>query len=244
MLGIGGGLIIVPSLVTFFTYLAMPDEIAMHMAIATSLGTIVFTSLSSVYTHHRHGAVLWLVVSKLTPGIVFGVLSGVVLGRQLPHQVLETIFGLFAILVAIQMIGDIKPAASRSLPGVVGMTLAGGGIGFVSSLVGIGGGTMTTPFLYWRKTSVKQAIATSAACGFPIAIVGLVGYIFAGTGNVIFQEWSSGYVYWPALIAISITSVLFAPLGARWTHYMPVLRLKRIFAILLIVVAARLLLLE
>lgn len=241
LLGVGGGLIIVPALVFIFAAQRLPDAIVMHMALGTSLATIVMTSTSSVRAHHKRGAVLWQVVWRLTPGIVVGTLMGAVLVDMLSGGILKRIFGIFALLVALQMGLGAKPAPHRRLPERSGMGLAGWVIGGVSAIVGIGGGSLTVPFLTWCRVGVHNAVATSSACGLPIALAGSLGFIITGWNETTLPAFSSGYIYWPAMAGIAITSVLFAPLGARLAHALPADTLKKFFAIFLALLGARML---
>lgn len=241
LLGVGGGLIIVPALVFIFATQGVPDAIAMHMALGTSLATIVMTSISSVHAHHKRGAVLWQIVWRLTPGIVMGTLMGAMLADMLSSGTLKRIFGIFALLVALRMGLGAKPAPHRRLPGRSGMGLAGGIIGGVSAIVGIGGGSLTVPFLTWRKVGVHNAVATSSACGLPIALAGSLGFIITGWNETALPAYSSGYIYWPAMAGIATASVLFAPLGARLAHALPADTLKKFFAIFLALLGARML---
>ena len=243
LFGVGGGLIVVPVLAIIFKSQGVANDIIMHLAIGTSLATIIPTSISSLIAHHRRGAVLWPAFTQLAPGIVIGAFLGAYIAHQISSDALKMGVGIFALVVAIKMLLDIKPQAHRELPGRAGMTLAGAVIGVVSALIGIGGGMLTTPFLLWCNKALRNAIATSAACGLPIAIAGTAGYIKVGLGSPLLPQWSSGYVYWPALFAVALTSVFFAPLGAWLTHKLPVDFLKKIFALLLIVIGVRLLLL-
>ena len=241
LLGVGGGLIIVPALAAIFVHLQYPPEVLMHMAIATSLATIVVTSIVSAWAHHRHGAVLWPVVAKLIPGILLGAIAGAWLAGQLPTSSLRIAFGVFEILVAIQMGLSLRPLASRHLPQHAGMTMAGGVIGAVSALVGIGGGTLTVPFLYWCRVAMRQAVATSAACGLPIAIAGMAAYIMLGWDVTGLPVRHLGYIDLLAWLWIAVGSILFAPLGAKLAHRLPVTILKRIFAVLLFIIGVRML---
>lgn len=241
LLGVGGGLIIVPVLAFIFGEQSLPAAIIIHMAVGTSLASIVMTSVSSVYAHHKHGAVLWPVFWQLVPGIVVGALLGAAVADLLPAHLLKNIFGVFELLVATQMLFAAKPAAHRKLPGRAGMSLAGVLIGKVSAIVGIGGGTMTVPYLVWCNVPVHKAVATSSACGLPIAIAGAAGFIVMGWNETGLPAGSSGYVYWPAWLTIVAASVLFAPLGARLAHALPVNTLKRVFAILLVFLGVRML---
>ncbi|MDD3448204.1 MAG: sulfite exporter TauE/SafE family protein [Gammaproteobacteria bacterium] len=242
LFGVGGGLIIVPALAFTFQAQAVDPAVLMHVAIGTSLATIVVTSLSSVRAHHRRGAVLWEVFRRLTPGIVVGALLGAAVADLLPGDWLRRIFALFVLTIAAQMGFGLKPAPHRGLPGAPGMFGAGGVIGSISAIVGIGGGSLTVPFLTWCNVEMRNAVATSAACGLPIAVAGAAGFIFQGWGEAALPAWSSGYVYWPAFAGIAVASTAFAPLGAKLAHSLPGAKLKRIFAIFLAVIGLRLLL--
>ncbi len=242
LLGVGGGLIIVPALVFIFAAQGVPDAIVMHMALGTSLATIVMTSISSVRAHHKRGAVLWQVLWRLTPGIVVGTLMGAILVDMLSGGILKRVFGTFALAVALQMGLSAKPAPHRRLPGRSGMGLAGCIIGGVSAIVGIGGGSLTVPFLTWCRVGVHNAVATSSACGLPIALAGSLGFIIIGWNETALPAFSSGYIYWPAMAGIATASVLFAPLGAKLAHALPADTLKKFFAIFLALLGVRMLL--
>jgi uncharacterized membrane protein YfcA len=242
LLGVGGGLIIVPVLVFIFTGQGVAEHLIVHLAVGTSLATIVFTSISSVRAHHQHGAVLWQAFWQLTPGIVIGAWLGALLADVLASDQLRRFFGVFELLVAIQMTFNVKPRPHRQLPGRAGMVGAGSVIGAISAIVGIGGGTMTVPFLVWCNVAMRKAVATSSACGLPIAVAGATGFIVTGWNAVDLPAYSSGYVYWPAFIGIVIASILSAPLGARLAHRLPAAQLKRIFAVLLYILGLRMLL--
>ncbi|MDP1708540.1 MAG: sulfite exporter TauE/SafE family protein [Gammaproteobacteria bacterium] len=242
LFGVGGGLIIVPALLFIFHGSGMSATVVMHMAIGTSLATIMVTSLSSVRAHHQHGAVLWPIVAKLAPGIVAGTLFGAYIVNQLPNATLRIIFGVFELLVAAQMAFGIKAAPHRQLPGWPGMSVTGAIIGKVSAIIGIGGGTLTVPFLVWCNTGIRQAVATSAACGLPIAVAGTVGFVITGWNTPQLPAWSTGYIYWPAFAGIALASVLSAPLGARLAHTLPVGQLRIYFSLLLALLGMRMLL--
>lgn len=212
-----------------------------QLALGTSLASILFTSLSSVRAHHRRGAVEWPLLRRIVPGIVIGTLAGAVLAAQMSALVLKVFFVAFLFYAAIQMWLEFKPAPHRGLPGRAGTTLAGGVIGAVSSWVGIGGGTLSVPFMLWHNVPLHRAIATSAAIGFPIALAGAAGYVLGGRGVSGLPAGSFGFVYLPALAGIVLGSVLTAPLGAFTAHRLPVRPLKRIFALLLAVLALRML---
>lgn len=233
MLGVGGGLVIVPVLVWLFTHQGMAPEVITHLAVGTSLATIVITSIASVRAHHQRGAVAWEAFRALTPGIVIGALLGAWLADRLPSAELGTIFGIFELSVAIQMGLALRTAPHRALPGPLGMSGAGGVIGTLSAIVGVGGGTLTVPFLTWCNVDMRRAVATSAACGLPIALAGAAGFMVTGWQRTGLPEWSSGYLYWPAFAGIVAASTLTAPLGAWLAHTLPTTVLKRVFALFL-----------
>jgi len=233
LFGVGGGLVIVPVLATLFAARGFDATILMHLAIGTSLATIVLTSLSSIWAHHRRGAVRWPLVWQLLPGIVIGTALGALLANQLATAMLRSLFALFELLVALQMALAIRPDAQRQLPPLPGMVAAGSVIGGVSALMGIGGGTLTVPFLLWCRVVAQQAVATAAACGLPIAVAGTLSYVVVGWGKAALPAWSSGYLYWPALAGIAAASVLTAPIGARLAHHLDPQQLRRLFALFL-----------
>lgn len=241
LLGVGGGLIIVPAMIMLLHGQALAVGIEPQVALGTSLASILFTSLSSVRAHHRHGAVEWPLVGRIAPGILLGTLVGALLAAQVPALVLKLFFVAFLFYAATQMWLDFKPRPHRTLPGAAGTTAAGGVIGAVSSWVGIGGGTLSVPFMLFHNVPLHRAIATSAAIGFPIAVAGATGYVIGGWNAAGLPAGSLGFVYLPALAGIVVGSVLTAPLGARTAHRLPVRPLKRIFAVLLYVLAVRML---
>ena len=238
LLGVGGGLVIVPFLAWIFQAKGFSTELLMQLAVGTSLATITITSVSSLLAHHRRQGVLWPVFTRLVPGVMFGALAGALLANAIPSQGLRVFFGVFELLVAVQMGFGISPDAQRTLPGSAGLTGAGGVIGMLSALVGIGGGTMTVPFLTWCNVPMRQAVGTSAAVGLPIALAGAAGFVFTGVGEGT-PQWSLGYVYLPALAGIVVTSAAFAPLGARLAHVLPTAVLRRVFAVFLAAVGVK-----
>jgi len=238
LLGIGGGMLLVPFMTMVLTAREFPKEHIVHMAIATSLATIMFTSISSVRAHHARGAVLWNVVKLLAPGILVGSWIGPWIGAQLNSSALALSFAVFVAFSATQMLIDKKPAASRDLPKPPGMFAAGGVIGVLAGLVGAGGGFVSVPFMTWCNVKIHNAVATSAALGFPIALAGTLSNIYFGLKEPGMPSGSLGYIYLPALLVISLASVTTAPLGARTAHKLPVKSLKRVFAILLYALAA------
>lgn len=237
LLGIGGGMLMVPFMTMLLTAQGFPADAIIKVAIATSLTTILFTSLSSVRAHHLRGAVLWPVVASLAPGILFGSLIGAQIAAYMPDRLLALLFAVFIGFSAVQMLLNRKPKATRQLPGSIGMFGAGSGIGALAALVGAGGGFVSVPFMAWCNVPIRTAVATSAALGFPIALAGSIGYVIAGW-NVPLPSWTLGYIYLPALVCIATASVLTAPVGARIAHALPTDKLRRIFALVLFSLAA------
>jgi uncharacterized membrane protein YfcA len=241
LLGIGGGLVIVPMLVYCFTRQGVSYDLIMHMALGTSMASIIFTAFSSFYYHHKRGAVQWTIVRRIVLGILVGTFLGSWIASSLSTNFLKGFFVLFLYYVAVQLLSNRQPKASRQLPRRFGMFGVGNVIGGISSLLGIGGGTLSVPFMMWCNISVHQAIGTSAAIGFPIAIAGTVGYVWHGLRVAGLPAYSVGYVYLPALLGIVCASVLTAPLGVLLAHRLPVPKLKRVFALLLLLVGTRML---
>jgi uncharacterized membrane protein YfcA len=238
LLGIGGGMTMVPVLTIIFTRIAFPSAHVVHMAVATSTATIIFTAISSAREHHRHGAVLWPVVAGLAPGIIAGSLAGPQVVRGMSTSALALFFGVFVAFSATQMLLDKKPRPSRELPGKGALFAVGGTIGMVSSMVGAGGGFLSVPFMTWCNIKIHNAVATSAALGLPIALAGTAGFIVAGLSVQGMPPHTLGFIYLPALVAVVAASMLVAPIGARTAHRWPVKKLKRAFALLLYGLAA------
>ena len=242
LFGVGGGLVLVPVLLFLFDAQHFPTEHAMHVALGTSMATILFTSLASLRKHHQHSAVNWRVVHSITPGILLGTGLGALLAASIPTRGLGIFFSLFVYFAATQILLDRRPPSSRQLPGMVGMTAVGTFTGWISSLVSIGGGTVIVPFLIWCNVPLRHAICTSAAIGFPIAVGGTLGYIATGMNISILPAPNLGFVYLPALFWIALASISTAPLGAMAAHHIKVGLLRKLFAVLLLVLATKLLL--
>jgi uncharacterized membrane protein YfcA len=239
LLGIGGGMIMVPFLTVVLSVRHIPDDLGLKMAIATAMSTIIFTSISSVRAHHQKGAVRWPLVRSLAPGLVLGsMVSSLGVFTLIKGQFLGFFFALFVAFSATQMFLDRKPKPTRQLPGPVGLLGAGGFIGFLSGLVGAGGAFVSVPFMAWCNVLIPNAVATSAALGFPIALSNTVGYVFSGWNETNLPVGSLGYVWLPGAVVISVCSVITAPAGARAAHRLPVKRLKQIFAVMLYVLSA------
>ena len=241
LFGVGGGLIMVPALAFLLPLQGVGPAVVMQVSIGTSLAAISATSLSSMLAHHRHQGVLWPVFLRFAPGLAAGAVAGAFVAHALSGLVLQRIVGTGAILVALQMFLDRKPVSDLGVPGAAGLFAAGGVIGALSALIGIGGGSLTVPFLTWRGVSIRQAVGTAAACGVPIAWAGAAGFVVAGWSVAGRPEFRLGYVALPAFAAIAVTSVAAAPFGARLAHRLDPRVLKRAFAILLLGVGLSLL---
>lgn len=239
LLGIGGGLLMVPFVAAVLEHRNVAPSLAIKMAIATSMATILFTSLSSMRSHHRRGAVRWDLVRRLAPGITAGsLLAGAGVFAVVRGSVLAGSFGVFVAFAATQMLRQRAVEAARPLPGRSGLSVVGATIGFVSGLVGIGGAFISVPFMARRGVPIHHAVATSSALGFPIALANSAGYLLAGLALRDAPAGSLGYIYLPALATIAPVSVLLAPLGARTAHALDVGRLRRAFAVMLYGLAA------
>jgi uncharacterized protein len=238
LLGIGGGMVMVPFLTLILSHRNYPAQYTVKMAVATSLATIAFTSLSSVRAHHQRDAVLWPVVKVLAPGILVGSLLGAQVAHALPAKWLGVFFAIFVAFSATQMLLGRKPRPSRSLPGPLATFGVGSVIGGLSALVGAGGAFVSVPFMTWCNVRIHDAVGTSAALGFPIALAGTIGYIWAGRALPQMPPGSVGYLYLPGLVVISLASMLMAPVGARTAHRLPIAPMRKLFAFLLYGLAA------
>lgn len=241
LLGIGGGGIMVPVLTSIFLAQGVPVEQVVHMALGTSMASIVFTSFSSMRAHHKKGAVMWNVVKYMAGGVVIGTFAATFLATYMKSVHLAIFFAIFMAYVSIQMAIDKKPKPSRELSAPSSLFGVGSLIGSVSALVSIGGGSLSVPYLVWQNVDLKKAIATSAAIGFPLSIAGTVGYMINGMIHASSSEMMLGFVYLPGVALISIVSYFTAPLGARMAHTLPVGKLKKIFALLLMTLSIKML---
>ena len=241
LLGIGGGGIMVPVLMMIFSYQGFDSSQIVHLALGTSMAAIVFTAISSAYHHHRHGVVRWDVWQHMTIGLLLGTFGLSFAASYMPRTFLAVFFSVFMTYVAAQMFLNIKPKPSRTLPSSLVLGLTGFGIGGISALVAIGGGMMSVPFLTWCNVKVQHAIATSAALGVPIALAGAMGYAISGSSEQGLPEYALGYVYMPAVLLIASISVLTVPLGVKLSHRLPVKVLKKVFAVVLLILAFKML---
>lgn len=241
LLGVGGGGIMVPALSAIFLAMGVPVEKAVHLALGTSMASIIVTSIASLRAHHARDGVIWDIVKHIAPGIILGTFLATFLAAYMSSLFLALFFSAFMALVSIQMFLNKKPKPSKQLAGNIGLFFAGNGIGAISALVSIGGGSLTVPYLTWQNIKLKKAIGTSAAIGLPIALAGTVGYIINGWGENNEISYTLGFVYLPAVLLISLLSFFTAPIGAQLAHTLPVSMLKKVFAGLLIVLSLKML---
>jgi uncharacterized membrane protein YfcA len=241
LFGVGGGLTVVPLLFMLFTAQKFPIEHSMHLALGTSMATIAFTSISSMRAHHSHGAVRWDIVKAFSPGLVVGTLCGSFVASWVPTRPLAMVFTGIVYYAAVQMMLDFKPKPHRQLPAPAGLMTVGMVIGVVSSVVAAGGGFLSIPFMLLCNVVIHQAVGTSAALGFPIAVAGTIGYISSGFKTLGLPDFSLGYVYLPALVGVVTVSFLMAPVGAKLAHKLPVKQLKRAFGAFLALLATKML---
>jgi uncharacterized membrane protein YfcA len=241
LLGVGGGAIMVPVLTTLYVMQGFPADRVVHLALGTSMAAIVPTSLASLRAHHRHGAVRWDIVRRTTPGILLGTLGATFIASRVASRPLAIFFAVFMAYVALQMLANVKPRPTRQLPGAAGLSGVGVGIGGVSALVAIGGGSLSVPFMTWCNVKVHHAIGTSAAIGLPVALAGTVGYLVNGWDSAGMPALSLGFVYLPALVLVSAVSMHTAPFGAKLAHRLPVATLRKVFAGVLLALCAKML---
>ncbi|MBK1704141.1 sulfite exporter TauE/SafE family protein [Halochromatium glycolicum] len=241
LLGVGGGAIIVPALIAIFGALHLEGDWTAHQAIATSLVTIIATGSISAYSHHRRNAVDWPLFRVLGSGLLLGAMLGALIGGQIASVWLQRLFALFLFYTGIRMLLQRRMRALRPLPGAAGLSVTGIGFGSVSALLGVGGGILVVPFLARHGVTLRRAVGTASACGVPIAAAGSVGFIVAGWQRPDLPPYSLGFVYWPAALAIVAASMPMANVGARLAHQLPTQTLKRVFAVMLLLVAAALL---
>ncbi len=239
LFGIGGGLVIVPTLLFCFRFLGFSPDLAIHMAIGTSLSIIVITASNSVFSHHRRGGIDWSIVRKILIPLIIGTYSGGLVSSKLSASLLETIFSVYVVLVSLKMFLDVKIDKVEKETSIVLYSIVGAVIGFKSAILGIGGGTISIPFLSWRGFSMKKAVGVSAALGLPISIVGSISYIVSGLKVSALPEQSLGYIYLPAFFGVILTSSFFAHLGAKLSHKLPQEKMRKGFAIFLSIIAVK-----
>lgn len=241
LFGVGGGAIIVPVLIYALEHQGIPAKWLTHIAIGTSLAVICIASISSVWAHHKKHLVLWPVVKMMTPGLVIGVGLGVVLIQWIPGHDLQWIIGIYLLIVAVQMGFQLMPAREQAvLPTTLTFLVISSFIGGISALFGIGGGSLTVPFLSYFGTQMKKAVATSSACGLPIAFMGTASNMLSGWSKTDLPDWTMGFVYIPAFIGIAVLSAPMATIGAKISQNLPPIMLKRLFAVFLVMIGSSL----
>jgi len=239
LLGIGGGMILVPFMILVFNHLGFNQEVIVHMAIATGMATILFTTSSAIWAHHKHGSIDWKLVASLSPGMIFGgLIGGSELFEALKTSWLSLFFAIFIVYTSIQMLLNKKPTAGRNLPGVIGLFSFGTFAGALASLVGAGGAFITVPFMLWCNVKPHTAMATSSGLGLPVSLAATIGYMYGSWGNPNLPSGSLGFVYLPAVACIVIVSIFTAPFGAKMARKLNVAQLKRVFGIMLFFLAA------
>jgi uncharacterized membrane protein YfcA len=239
LLGIGGGMTLVPILSALFAAQQLAPEYTVHLALGTGMASVMFTSSASVREHHRHAAVDWRLVARMTPGMLAGTLLSTVASGWIPQRALALAFAVIVFAGATQILLGKKPAAGRTLPGALGLFTVGAVIGVVCGLVSAGGAFLTVPFMLFCGVPMHRAIGTGAALGVPVAVIGTIGFVVSGLRIDALPHWTLGFVLLPALAALVAGSLVTAPIGARLAHRLPVLTLKRVFAALLYVLATR-----
>ncbi len=238
LLGLGGGMILVPFMILVFNHLGFKQEVLVHMAIATCMATILFTTTSAIWAHHKHGSIDWKLVAALSPGMIFGgLVGGSELFEALKTSWLSLFFAIFLTYTSIQMVINKKPKAVRDLPGPIGLFCFGTFAGGLASLVGAGGAFITVPFMMMCNVKPHTAMATSSGLGLPIALAATIGYMYGSWGNPNLPPGSLGFVYLPAAACIVALSVFTAPLGAKMARKLNVTQLKRIFGVMLLLLA-------
>lgn len=241
LLGIGGGGLMVPVLTSLFLWQGMATDQVVHLALGTSMASIVITSGASLRAHHLRGGVIWSIIRNMAPGTMLGAFAVTFLVAELDSLFLALFFSAFMAFVALQILRDRQPSPSRKLWGKGGLFAAGGFIGSISAVVSIGGGSLTVPFLLWQNIDIRKAIGTSAALGMPLSIAGTAGFVLAGSSEAAPVAGSLGFVYLPAVVMISLASICTAPLGAAAAHALPGLAVKRVFALLQIALSVQML---
>ena len=244
LFGLGGGVIIVPVLSGLFSAHHFPNELIMIMAISTSLATIIPTSISSILSHHHLNNIRWDNVRQLVPYIFIGAAMGAIIAHYIDSTLLKNIFIAYLFYVSFRMAKGSSPVAPIKKKARSHHSVVGAAIGLLSSLLGIGGGTLTVPYLVSQKIPMKNAVAISSTCGLPIALSGTLIYIIIGWNNTSLPEWSIGYIYLPSLVGIMLCSILTAPIGARLANKLPAKQLKHYFSIVIFLIAIKMLLLN
>jgi uncharacterized membrane protein YfcA len=239
LLGVGGGAIMVPAFTALFMHAGISNEQVVHLALGTSMASIIATSTASLRSHHAKKGVIWPIVRSMAPGVLGGTFLGALVVAWIDTLVLAGFFSAFMLFVAVQMFRNTPVATDQTLPGKVPLLTAGAGIGAISALVSIGGGSLTVPYLIRHSIEIKRAIGTSAAVGLPIALAGTLGYIISGWSHTNLVSLTLGFVYLPAVLCVSMVSFFTAPIGVRIAYSLPVSSLKKVFGVLVFSVSVK-----
>ncbi len=242
LLGIGGGLVVVPALVYLLPQLGISNEVIMPMALATSLSAIVMTSSSAAFAHHKNKNIPWGIAKPLMFIVAFGALLGAFIADRLSAQALTNFFAGAVIMLASYMLASIRSTRSREMPSRIKLQFISLITGMIASLMGMAGGAILVPVLVYFGMPLRHCIGIATVCGVMVALFGSLGYIISGLDNELLPVWSIGYVYLPALLGIVLTSSLFAPVGVKFAAKLPVQTLKKFFAVFLILVAIKMIL--
>ena len=241
LLGAGGGLIMVPGLVFIFHWETLNSAIAMHVAVGTSLAAMVPLAMRSLLSHMEHDIPFFPIYKKMAPAVILGVIGGGILARYIHSNNLRIIFGIFVLMMAMSLLFQRKVKTERQLPGIMGMSLAGGFVGVQSGMLGVGGSAFSVPFLTHRGVNIHTAVVVSIAIAITVAVLGTITFMLTGIYAVGLPRWSTGFIYWPAWFGLVIGGVLIAPIGARISHLISPARLKFFFGLFLIVIAVKML---
>jgi uncharacterized protein len=241
LLGIGGGLVIVPGLAYIYQFTPVPHNYLMQMAEGTSLAIMIPTTIRALYAHLQHKVSVWPVYSRMLPSVIFGAILGAILAHIVNSKMLQILFGFFVLYMAVRLWFDSRSEPQGQLPGPLGMNIFSTVVGAKSGLLGIGGGVLTIPFLTRWSVPIRDAIAVSNAVSFTVSIIGTVSFMVSGLLVSGMPRWSTGYVYWPAWAPVALVSLLIAPVGVKLAHRLSPKILKRLFSIFLLVVATQML---
>lgn len=243
IMGIGGGIVVVPALLFIFQHNPIfPPNLTMHLAAGTSLAIMLFTSQSSIRAHYRQGEILWNIYNRLWPGIIIGAVCGALLADQLPTRWLEILFGLFLLFVAVKMLSGMHITHPQQFPRPWINNLVSFVIGCKSGLLGVGGGALIIPYLNYCGVEMPKIAPVSALCTMTVAVIGTITFILTGLNEVGLPAYTTGYIYWPAVLCVAIPSSIFAPVGAKLTYVLPIQQLKYGFIVILFFTAIHLLL--
>lgn len=241
LLGAGGGLIVVPGLVFVFQWESMSSAIAMHVAVGTSLATMIPIAYRSLTSHVKQGVSFFSIYKQMAPAVILGVIGGGILARYVHSHFLKSLFGIFVLVMAVSLLKKHKTTVEKKLPGRIGMLLAGGFVGVQSGMLGVGGSAFSVPFLSHHGVKMHVAVVVSVAIAMTVSVLGTLTFMWTGFDLSGLPHWSTGFVYWPAFVGLTLGGVLMAPWGAKLSHRIASDKLKKYFAIFLFIIAANML---